>query len=141
MLESDVLPKIGGVLLEGEHFWWHHDLASPHTAQHTKQFLATKNLTTLHWIPSGACLSPLDIYANPQLKHRLDEKDISTREKLMAEVSRELGDIGNRAVFLDGILRCFRSVEIRAKWAQARGGRIIIRSLVEYDHPPNGGRC
>ena len=47
VLESDVLPKIEGMLPEGAHFWWQHYLASSHAAQHAKQFLATKNLTTL----------------------------------------------------------------------------------------------
>ena len=65
----------------------------------TKQFLATKNPNTLPWLPSGADLSPLDIYVNPELKRRLKEKDLSTRGNLMAGVSRALGDMGADSVF------------------------------------------
>ena len=78
MLESDVFPQIEGVLPEGERLWRQHDLASAHTALQTKQFLATKNITTLPWLPSGADLSPLDIYVSPELKRRLKGKDLST---------------------------------------------------------------
>ena len=49
MLESDVFPQIEGMLPEGERFWWHRDVAISHTALQTKQFLATKNLTTTPW--------------------------------------------------------------------------------------------
>ena len=94
----------------------------------TKQFLATKNPNTLPWLPSGADLSPLDIYVNPELKRRLKEKNLSTREHLMAGVSRALGDMRNDAVFLDGIRKCCRIVRYRAKLAHARGGG--IRSII-----------
>ena len=90
--------------------------------------MATKNLATPHRIPSGADLSPLDIYVNPKLKHRPKEKDLSTMEKLMAGVSRALGDMRNDAVFLDGIRKCCRIVRYRAKLAHARGGG--IRSII-----------
>ena len=129
MLESDVFPQIEGVLPEGERFWWQHDLASAHTALQTKQFLATKNITTLPWLPSGADLSPLDIYVNPELKRRLKEKDLSTRGKLMAEVSRDLGDMRADPEFLDGIRRFCRSAKNRAKWVRAHGGGISSSSL------------
>ena len=130
VLESDVFPQIEGVLPEGAHFWWQHYLASSHTAQHAKQFFATKNLTTLPWIPSGADLSPLGIYANPKLKHRPKEQDLSKREKLMADVSRALGDMRNEAVFLDGLRKCRRIVKNRANRAPAHGGRRSSSRLV-----------
>ena len=97
MIESGVSPKIAGALPHGgggTNFWWHHDLSSSHAAHRNKQFSATNNLTTPHWVPSGEDLSPLDIYVNPQRTHRLRGKDLSTGEKLMAEASRALCDMG-----------------------------------------------
>ena len=124
MLESNVFPQIEGVLPEGERFWWQRHISSSHTALQTKQFLVTNNITTLPWLPSGADLSPLDIYVNPELKRRPKENDLSSMEKLMGEVSRLLGDVRADAVLLDGIRKCCRIVENRAKWVHAHGGGI-----------------
>ena len=99
MLESDVSPQINGMLPECDRFWRQHDLASSHADQKTNQFAATKNIATLPWLPGGEDLSPIDIYLNPELMRRLKEKDLSTREKLLAEVSRALGDMRANAVF------------------------------------------
>ena len=49
---------------------------------------------------------------------------------VMAEVSRALCDMRGDEGFLDGILKCCRIVENRAKWEQARGGGIRIIILV-----------
>ena len=99
VLESDVFPKIDGALPEGGHFWRHHDLSRSHNAQRAKQFLAPENLTTAPWLPRGEFLSPPDIYVNPQLKHRINEKDLPPMVKLMGDVSRALGDMRNGPVF------------------------------------------
>ena len=55
-------------------------------------FRRLKNIDTLPWLSSGAYLSPPDIYVSPQLRRRLKGKDLATREKLMAGVSKALGD-------------------------------------------------
>ena len=93
-----------------------------HSSQYDKALQAAKNLPMPPWIPSGADLSPPDIYANPQLKPRLKEKGLSTRGGLMADVSRELGDMRRESSLLNGIRKCFRIVGNRAKWAHAHGG-------------------
>ena len=46
-LESDVFPKIVGMLPEGEDFRRQQDLAIAHTAQNAKEFSETKNLTAM----------------------------------------------------------------------------------------------
>ena len=93
VIESDVFPRIDGAVPGGDHFWRRHDLASSHAAQSSKEFLAINNLDTHHCPPSGASLPPHDVYVNPQLNQRPKENDLSKREKLKADVSRELVDM------------------------------------------------
>ena len=90
MLDSEAPPETEGMFPRGDHFWRNQDMASSHTVHPTKEFPAAKNLNTLPWPPSGADISWLDIYVNTQPKQRLKEKDLSTRVKLMADVSRAL---------------------------------------------------
>ena len=104
-------------------------MASPHTALNTKGVLAARNLKCIPWLPSGADLSPLDIYVNPELKRRLKGKDLTAKEKLMAEVSRARADMRSDEKFLGSLRKCCRSIKKRAKWAHSHNGRISNSDL------------
>ena len=82
-------------------------------------------------MPSGADVTPLDIYVNPELKKRLKGADLSTKEKLMAATTRALSDMRNDEEFTAGLRKCCRCIKRRLQWVVAHGGRISASSLVE----------
>ena len=56
-------------------------------------------------MPSGADLSPLDLYVGPELKRRLKGANLATKEKLMAAVFRAANNMGMGADFLAGLAK------------------------------------
>ena len=88
LLRTDVFPQIAAVMPEGKQWYFQQDLASPHTAAATKQFLAERNVALAPWMPSGADCSLLDIFVNPELKRRPRGRDLSTQTKIMESCAR-----------------------------------------------------
>ena len=130
MLETDTFPQIEARAPSSGGFYWQQDLASSHTANATKNFLSERDIKCLPWLPSGADLSPLDIYVNPALKDRLRGKDLTTNQKLMKEVSKAPSQMGADPDFLKGLRKCCKSIKKRAKWVVAHNGRTCTSNLV-----------
>ena len=90
-------------------------------------------------LPSGANLSPLEIYVNPALKRRPQGKDMSSREKVADATARSLGEMSSDPEFGAGLKKCFRSIKKRAQWVAAHGERISTSSLVKAWAGPDEG--
>ena len=129
MLTTDVFPQISTIVGEGS-FWWQQDLASPHTAKITTAYLAERSVMVAPWLPCGADVSPLDIYVNPELKKRLDGKDLESPEKIMAETAKALAEMGADEAFLKGLNKCCRGIKRRMQYVAANGGKICAKSLL-----------
>ena len=80
------------------------------------------------WLPKGADVSALDIYVNPELKTRLDSKDLSGYTMLKNATARTLAEMGNNPVFLEGLKKCCNGLKKRPEWICANDGRITSHS-------------
>ena len=105
-------------------------MATAHTAASTKAFLAEQGVNLVPRMPSGADCSPLDIFVNPELKKRLQGRDLSTQKKIMESRARALNEMSADPAFKESLKKCCRGVKNRAKWARAHSGRICSTSLV-----------
>ena len=68
ILNNDVFPNIRSLLKPGEDWVWMRDLASPHTALATKEYLQIESVATLPRMPKGADCNPLDFYVRTSIK-------------------------------------------------------------------------
>ena len=102
-------------------------------------YLRSKGVELAPWLPSGADLSPLDIYVNPALKRRLQGKDMSSHEKVMDATARALDEMSSDPEFRAGLKKCCRSIKKRAQMVAAHGGQISTSSLAEGWVWPDGG--
>ena len=102
-------------------------------------YLKSKWVELAPWLPSGADLSPEDIYVNPALKRRLLSKDMGSREEVMDATARALGEMSSDPEFRAGLKKCCRSIKKRAQWVAAHGGRISTSSLVKAWAGPDEG--
>ena len=139
MLKTDTSPRIATVIPEGQDFYFQQDLAISHTAKSSTEWLGTQPLTLVPWAPSGADLSPLDIFVNPELKKRLRGKDMETVEKMTAATSRALSEMAEGPEFKKGLKKCCRGIKKRVQWVAAHGGRIstseLVRNWVAQESP------
>ena len=131
MLKTDVFPQAAALFPEDEVFYFQQDLASSHTAKATMAYLRNKGVRLAPWLPSGADLSPLDIFVNPELKRRLRGKDMSTHEKVMGSAARALSEMSEDPEFKASLKKCCRGIKKRTQWVAAHGGRIATSSLVK----------
>ena len=72
----------------------------------TKAFLDKQGICLAPWLPRGADVSPLDIYADPALKQRLRGKGMSSAEKVMEATARALAEMSADPDFLSGLNKC-----------------------------------
>ena len=68
----------------------HHDNASAHTALGVKQFLVSKEITTLHQPPYSPDLAPCDFFLFPKLKGILKGTRFQGVEDIKTSVTRHL---------------------------------------------------
>ena len=78
-------------------------------------YLKGKGVGLPPWLPSGADVSPLDIYVNPALKRRLRRKDMSLREKGTDATARALSAMSSDPEFRAGLAKCCGSIKKRAQ--------------------------
>ena len=57
-------------------------MAPLHTAKVTKELLKKEHVSVIHWMPAGADVTPLDIFANNSLKAEVRGRDIIDLGKL-----------------------------------------------------------
>ena len=137
MLKTDTLRQIATIVPPGGKFYFQQDLASPHTAKITKEFLAENDVALAPWLPSGADCSPLDIYVNPELKKRLRGQDLSTTQKLMGATARHLDAMSKDAKFLKGLKKCCKGIKKWTKWVAYNEGRPVTHTLVNAEQQEN----
>ena len=58
MLKTDVMPRVATVVAEGGRFCFQQDLASPHTAAPTTEYLKSKGVELAPWLSLRADLGP-----------------------------------------------------------------------------------
>ena len=113
-------------------FTWQHDGAGSHAAESTQDWLA-KNVPDFiqlkgkmkntkyeeQWPPGGCDLSPVDIFANAELKKRAKRKAHGSIDSLMRELKAEWD-----AIPQDQLRKTIDSVPERMdKCIEAKGGR------------------
>ena len=74
----------------------HHDNAPAHTALSVKQFLVSKEITTLHHSPYSPDLAPCDFFLFPKLKGILKGTRFQGVEDIKTSVTRHLKTITKR---------------------------------------------
>ena len=101
---------------DGDKWYFRQDLATSHTAKQTRAMLASGGVTLVPWMPSGADLSPLDIFVNPELKKRLHGKDLGAIDKLVNATARELNNMSKNPAILKLLKKCSRGFKKLAQW-------------------------
>ena len=114
MLQTGVFPQVAAVSPQDEGFACRRDLASSHAAKAAKKYLRNGGIRLVLRLPSGADLSPLDIFVNPGLKRRLRGKDMSTHEKVIGSGARALSEMSEAPEFKASLKKCCRGINAGA---------------------------
>ena len=114
MLAGDVMRQID-VVTGGERYWLQQDLAPAHSAEKTKEFLDKEGARVLPWLPAGADLNPLDVFANSALEAKVRGRDVSSRGKLLAETAKAIDELSRDQAFMETTCNACRAFEKRVR--------------------------
>ena len=132
VLGAHVIPRARAVVASQEgpaaKWTWMQDLASPHTARHTMDFLKRERVSVLPWFPKGADVNPLDVFVWGSVGKRLKALPPGARDtqaKLRVALAQVIDEAMSGEIWVGRVKKCCNGVKRRLEWVLVHDGEEI----------------